>query len=583
MFYIQVIETKYFESAQSNAIKKIIVRPARGVMLDRTGKVIAYNRPFYDINFIPKNLTDGFDTLGFCEVLKVDKQFFINRINFIKSQRNYSQYKTASFISQLSREEYAEIQERIFQYPEFFVEKYYYRSYPYKTGGHVFGYLGEVDQRILDKDTTKYYVSGDIIGIVGLERQYEVLLRGEKGIKYQYVDVKGRPMGSFDNGSQDKKAISGGNLNTTLNIEMQELAEKLMINKIGSVVAIEPQTGEILAMVSSPTYDPNLLIGRNRAKYFAQLATDPTKPLFNRPLKGASYPPGSTFKAINGLIGLQEGVITTETQFSCSRGYHGVVSVGCHVHSSPVNFAYSITTSCNSYYSNVFLKLIDRNGEVDKNFNIWYNYVKSFGIGTLTGVDLPGELKGSLPTVEYYNKVHKGWRWRGPTIISLAIGQGELGVSPLQLANMCAVIANRGYYVQPHFNKSLDPNKLNRVFTGIKQEYYNALIEAMYGVMEHGTGAFSKIKGIEVCGKTGTAENPHGKDHSIFIAFAPKDNPKIAIATYVENSGFGATWAAPISSLLIEKYLVDSISRPEMVKKMVEGNLLPKPGDKKED
>jgi len=582
LFFIQVIDSSYIEAARNNAIKKLIIRPARGNLLDRNGELMVINRPFFDIKFIPKNLPKDFDSIGFCKLLEIDLQYYNDRMRELKDQKGYSIYRPQIFVSQLNVQEFAKIQEGLFYYPQFYAEKTFTRNYPFNCGGHIFGYLGEINQDQLEKDESHYYNQGDYIGVTGIENEYETRLRGVKGIAYQYFDVKGRPQGRYKDGAEDVAAQAGENLQTSLDIQLQQYAEKLMSNKIGSIVAIEPSTGEVLCMVSAPTFDPNKLVGRNRGKTFAQLAKDPLKPLFNRPIKGARYPPGSTFKAINGLIGMQRGVIDVHSAFGCAGGYNGAIHVGCHSHRSPVDFEFSIQTSCNAYYCNVFLRLIDKDNQIERNYKDWYAAVQRFGIGKKTGIDLPGEVKGNLPTVEFYNKVNKGWRWRGATILSLAIGQGELGVSPIQMANYACAIANRGYFYTPHIVRKNPQNKVEKHQTGIQQEYFSYLVDAMEKVVEGGTGTIAKIPGITVCGKTGTAENPHGEDHSIFIAFAPKDNPKIAIATYVENAGFGATWAAPISSLLIERYLTDSTSRPELEKKMVEGSLIHKhPGNRK--
>ncbi|MEY4851770.1 MAG: hypothetical protein RLY64_712 [Bacteroidota bacterium] len=576
LFYIQVIDSSYIEAARNNAIKKLIIRPARGSLIDRKGKLMVINRPFFDIKFVPKNLPVEFDSITFCRLMDLEPEYFTKRMAELRKQVGFSMYRPQIFISQLSVEEYAKVQEGLYHFPQFYAEKTYTRNYPYGSGGQIFGYLGEINQEQLDKDETQYYNPGDYVGITGIEKEYEERLRGVKGISYQYFDVKGRPQGRYKDGAEDVAAKAGENLQTSLDIELQTYAEKLMSNKIGSVVAIDPSTGEVLCFVSAPTFDPNKLVGRNRGKTFASLAKDPLKPLFNRPIKGASYPPGSTFKAINGLIGLQRGVIDVHTTFNCFGGYNGAIHVGCHAHRSPVDFEFSIQTSCNAYYCNVFLRMIDRDNQVDRNYKDWYAAVQRFGIGKKTGIDLPGEVKGNLPTAEFYDKVNKGWRWRGATILSLAIGQGELGVSPIQMANYACAIANRGHYFTPHIIRKSPKNKVEKYQTGVQQEYFNYLVDAMEKVIEGGTGTIAKIPGVSMCGKTGTAENPHGEDHSIFIAFAPKDNPKIAIATYVENAGFGATWAAPISSLLIEKYLHDSISRPALEKRMLEGSLLHK-------
>jgi penicillin-binding protein 2 len=439
--------------------------------------------------------------------------------------------------------------------------------------------VAEASPSIIEKNS--YYRSGDNIGISGIESEYEEELRGKRGVKIVMVDVFNREKGKFLNGAYDSTAVSGKDLKLTIDAKLQKYGEKLMQNKKGSIVAIDPKTGEILALVSMPTYDPNLLVGRARSKNYQELSIDTLKPLFNRALM-AKYPPGSTFKSINALIGLQEGVLTPTTLYSCRNGYYsGRFHMGCHSHKSPVNLEFSIQTSCNSYYSNVFRSIIDKYPTAEEGYSVWRNYVLNFGLGKKTNIDLPNELSGFVPETEYYDSYYRKGSWNSLTIVSLAIGQGELGFTPMQMANMTATIANRGYHITPHIVKeidgleiSLNNNSIEKIQSGIDSLHFDKVVEAMFQVVEKGTGTKAKIEGIEVCGKTGTVQNPHGDDHSTFIAFAPKDDPKIAISVYVENGYWGSRWAAPIAGLMIEEYLRDSISRPLIEKQMLEGDLI---------
>jgi penicillin-binding protein 2 len=398
------------------------------------------------------------------------------------------------------------------------------------------------------------------------------------------VDVYNREKGSFEGGKYDTASVLGKSLTSSIDAELQQYGEQLMQNKVGAIVAIEPATGEVLTMVSSPTYDPNLLVGRLKKKNYPKMVRDTLKPLYNRATM-AKYPPGSTFKLLNGLIGLHEGVINENTTFGCSRGFHfGGLTVGCHPHASPVNLKFSITTSCNAYYCNVFKNILQKYPKTAIGFDVWRNHVMSFGLGHKFPTDLPQESSGNVPTIKYYDKYHGSGRWNAITVISLAIGQGEMGVTPLQMANFCSVIANRGWYIPPHIIKSIDGGQIDAKFrkkqrTKIEREYFDMVVDGMRNVVLNGTGRIAQLDSLTVCGKTGTAQNPHGKDHSIFIAFAPMDNPKIAMAVYVENAGFGATWAAPIASLMMEKYLRREVKRPEMEKRILEANLLPKKED----
>jgi penicillin-binding protein 2 len=565
LFYIQVVDDSYFLSANNNVLRKINIYPARGIIYDRNGKILVQNEPVYDLMVIPRQ-TKSLDTLEFCNLIGITKEEFIAKMT---KARRYSPFKASIFEKQLSARLYAGFQERLFEYPGFYVQNRTVRKYPDSTAAHVLGYIGEVDDNMIAK-TNNYYQLGDYIGISGIEKSYEDILRGQRGTKVIMVDVLNREQGSYENGAYDTVAIAGEKLISSIDYRIQKLGEQLMQNKKGSIVAIEPSTGEILCFISSPGYDPNLLVGRERGNNYIKLLRDETKPLFVRPLM-AQYPPGSIFKAVEALIAQQENLIFPETRFPCGGGYSiGSRMVKCmHVH-SPLDLRESIAQSCNAYYCWTFKKLIDQGnyGTVEKNFLKWREYVNNFGIGKKTGIDLPNELSGLLPTVKFYDKYYGSGRWKSSTIISLSIGQGELGVTPLQMANIMAIIANKGWYYNPHLIKGIGDKAYvkeeytTKNFVGIDTSYFEVVIDGMQQVVDRGTAYYAKIKDIAVCGKTGTAQNPHGKDHSVFVAFAPRENPKIAIAVVVENAGFGSTWAAPMASILIEKYLKDTVSRP---------------------
>lgn len=576
LFYMQIIDDSYKYSAQNNSQRRMTIYPARGVIFDRNGKILVYNEPAYDLMVIPLQVKE-FDTLDLCNILELDLPIMRN---ILKKAKSYSKYKPSIVAAQLSLETTVILKEKLYKFPGFFLQSRTLRKYPRPIAAHLLGYVGEVDEKFL-KDNP-YYKMGDYIGISGLEKTYETYLRGKKGVSIYLVDVHNRIVGKFAEGKYDTAAVPGYNIVTGIDIELQEYGEKLMKNKKGSIVAIDPSTGEILAFISSPTYDPSLLVGRKRAKNYAILSRDSLKPLFNRALM-ANYPPGSTFKIVNALIGLQEGVLSLNTSLGCSGGFSmGNVHVGCHPHPSPLNLIQSIQYSCNSYYCQTFIKILSNRKykNTEEAFRAWYDYVTSFGFGQKLGSDLAYELKGNVPTVEYYDKYFGKHRWKPLTIISLAIGQGELGITPIQLANFAAILANRGYYYIPHVVKEIqganwDNSKFKiRHYTKIDSKFFDYVIEGMENVVIGGTARIAKIDSIVVCGKTGTAQNPHGKDHSIFIAFAPKDNPKIAIAVFVENAGFGATYAAPIASLMIEKYIKRKVTRIDMEKSMMEADLI---------
>jgi penicillin-binding protein 2 len=494
--------------------------------------------------------------------------------------------KQSVFEKQLSPKDYASIQERLYRFPGFYVQSRTLRNYPQKTAAHMLGYIGEASKETTIKDP--YYNEGDYLGISGIEKTYEKVLRGKKGMRIMMVDVNNREKGSYMNGLYDTLSIPGKPLTTTIDADLQAYAEKLMQNKIGSVVAIEPQTGEILAIVTSPTYDPNLLVGRDRNKNFGILFADKVgNPLFNRSTM-ASYPPGSTFKLVMALIGLNEGVLTPFTRYPCARGYPPLGGhPKCHPHPSPQDLTGAIGTSCNSYFSYVFKSVIDDKKFHDtyKSYANWREVVLSFKMGTKTGSDLANELNGNVPSIKYYNKVFGKGVWKASTVISLGIGQAEMGVTPLQNANLVTIIANKGWYYTPHIVKAIGENPNDTLLNRFKVKHYtkitdtavyNAVIDGMARAVEAGTAGALKIDGVPYCAKTGTAQNPHGKDHSVFVAFAPKDNPKIAIGILIENAGFGSTWAGPIARLMMEKYLKGKITRPDLETRMLEGDLIHK-------
>ncbi|MBL0073571.1 MAG: penicillin-binding protein 2 [Bacteroidetes bacterium] len=575
LFYIQVIDDNYKLSANNNVLRYITEYPARGLVYDRTGKLLVYNEAVYDLMVIPKQVKD-FDTTSFCEIIGISKEEFEKKL---KKARTYSRVKSSIFEKQLSAETYAVLQEKLFKFHGFYVQPRTLRKYPNKVAGHTLGYIGEVDDKLVAKNP--YYQSGDYIGVSGLEQSYEVELRGQRGVRIVMVDVFNREKGSFSNGEYDSAAVSGQNLVTTLDLELQMLGERLLENKIGSVVAIEPSTGEILAIVTKPGYDPNLLVGRVRSKNYAQLLKDELKPLFNRAMM-AYYPPGSTFKLVNALIAQQESIITPSTVFPHSFVV-GSKSVKCHPHPGGLSLEGAVQYSCNPYFCNAFRAFVDNRKFVtsENGYKIWRDYVLSFGVGRKIGVDLPHELEGNVPKVDFYDRYYGKGRWKASTIFSLGIGQGELGITPLQMANIMCIIANKGYYYTPHIVKKIGDktnstrNLSEKHVTLVDASHFEVIQNGMQKVVEAGTARIARFGNVVICGKTGTAQNPHGKDHSLFVAFAPRENPKIAIAVMVENSGFGATWAAPVASLMMEKYLTDSISRPELYERMIKGNLLP--------
>ena len=574
---IQIIDSSYKLSANNNVIKAVKLYPERGYIYDRNGTLLVSNQRAFDLMVIPRQVKK-MDTLTFCRIIDIEKDYFDSQL---KKATRYSRNKASIFIKEVSKQTAAKIQEQLYQFSGFYLQERTMREYPEKSAAHLLGYVSQVPDYILKKND--YYKKNDNYGMTGVENSYEKELRGTQGVKYVIRDVLNTPKGSFENGKYDSISVNGKDLELTIDNELQKYAEQLMQNKKGSIVAIEPGTGEILALVSSPYYDPNLLIGRSRSPNFNRMYKDENKPLFDRSLL-AEYPPGSTFKLLNALIGLQEDVIYSGTKFSCDMGWHfsPKLKIGCHAHDSPLNLTESIAQSCNAYYCNTFRRIIEKYNNAEKGFDNWRNHILSFGLGNFLNNDLYTGRKGRVPSVDFYNRQYGKKRWKAPTVISLAIGQDALVVSPIQMANMCAAIANRGYYFTPHIVREIDGKAItDSTFTVAKQtsideKHFKTIIYGMEKVFtgKYGTAKTAQVKNIEICGKTGTAENPHGEDHSIFIAFAPKDKPQIAIAVYIENGGWGSTWAAPIASLIIEKYLTGQVNNNEREHFILSGNLM---------
>jgi penicillin-binding protein 2 len=570
LFFIQVLDSSYKKEAQQNVLRKVVDYPYRGLIHDRKGKLLVYNVPVFDILVIMRELKIK-DTLAFCEDFGVSKEELMDIFHKIITDKGYSRRKTMPFLKQLSVKDYSKIEDILYKYQGVYAQARTIRGYPHNSLGHVLGYIGEINKKNLEKQKDKYYEQGDYIGISGLESSYESYLRGRRGSKYMMRDVHGVEKGSYQNGAFDTVSIPGQNLTCTIDLALQEYGEKLMGKMVGSVVAIEPATGEILAFVSSPYYNPNLLTGREFAKNYQQLESDTLKPLFNRPLM-AMYPPGSIFKIAQALVGQEIGVLKPHTSYPCNQSW----GPKCHAHPSPNDLQGSIQWSCNPYYYMVFKNIIQQEKHPDKyidselGYTQWRNMMLSFGFGSKMEVDLPNIKPGLIPPTSFYDKWYGKRRWKHSTIRSLDIGQGEILIVPIQMANMAAIIANRGFYYTPHFIKEVDgapnPNEAikKKHQTAVSEKYFHVVVDGMERVVQGGTAAWTKINGIEICGKTGTVQNPHGNDHSVFMAFAPKNNPKIAICAFVENAGFGAMTAAPIVNLMIDKYLRDTTSRKPM-------------------
>lgn len=568
LFMIQIVDDSYKQSSDNNTLRYITQYPSRGKIYDRNGKLLVYNEAVYDLMIIPSQARN-IDTAAFCKLLNISNETYNNNL---KKAKRYSSITPSIFISQITKEEYGHIAEVLYHYPGFYFQTRAIRQYPKPIAAHTLGSIGEVTKPEMERDS--YYNLGDYIGKSGIEKYYEKDLRGKKGIKITVVDVHNREKERFMNGEYDTLPVPGKDIILGLDADLQAYGEYLMAGKTGSIVAIEPTTGQILAMVSSPTYDPNELVGRTRGLRYSELLNDPDKPLINRAISG-TYPPGSTFKMINGLISLQSGVITASTAYPCN-GPNSVPIKCTHYHSSPVRLYDAIENSCNPYFWQAFQDMLNsrRFGSPREGFKFWYDNVTSFGLGRAFNSDIPFTVSGNIPKMEYYDKVYRGV-WNAMTVRSLSIGQGEILVTPLQLANVAAAIGNEGYFYEPHYIKSFgDPNdsvSFEKHVIDIKKKHFQDVKKGMQSVFEgeHGTARMSKISDITVGGKTGTAENPHGPDHSIFMGFAPVDNPQIAIAVVVENAGFGSTWAAPIASLMIEKYIKGEVMRPNIEKRVL--------------
>jgi penicillin-binding protein 2 len=568
LFYIQVASDKYFLSAESNVLRKIYTFPARGVIFDRKGKVLVQNEPVYDLMVIP-NQVKPFDTLSLCNIIGIDMPGFRKRFNKALVQ---SRYQPSIFEKQLSVQIYAALQERLSTYPGFLVQNRTIRHYPDSVAGQFFGYVKEVTKKDIE-DNDGYYRPGDYIGKSGVEKKYNDVLRGERGVTNMVYDAHNVPQGSYAQGKFDTLARSGEKVYSSLDIEIQKLGEQLMKNKVGSIVAIEPSTGEVLAFVSSPGYDPNMMVGRSQGNNYMDIFGQPNRPFLIRPI-GGYYSPGSAFKPLDALIGLQEGVITPEMTFNCP-GYYmaGNHRVKCEHVDGNISLRRGLARSCNTYACHVFEKLMTQKRFKNSRmaYAEWEKRVRKFGLGAPLDIDMPFERKGILFTNDEYNK-RFGKSWGYTTVISLAIGQGELNATPLQMANIMAIIANRGYYIKPHLIKAIGDNKMikkeyvEKNYVGVDAEHFEPVIDGMQEAVNSpwGTAILSRLPNIIMCGKTGTVQNPHGKNHSVFIGFAPRDNPKIAIAVIVENAGFGSTFAAPIASYIAEKYLTDSIKGPRL-------------------
>ena len=579
---LQLISSNYKSLSENNAVLESPVFPERGFVYDRNNKVLVANQPEYDLMVIPEN-TIKFDTLELSYLLNLSVERF--NLNIRKAIR-YSIKIPSIISSEISKETHAIIQEKLWKYPGFYLQKKSIRKYYYKVGSNILGYISEVNENDMLMDS--YYQSGELLGRQGIEKYYEKILRGEKGKAFYQKDRYNRIIGPYEDGKFDIAPIPANNINLTIDIELQKYGEALLKNKRGGIVAIEPETGEILALISSPGYDPNLLVGKERSSNYRKLANDTiSKPLFDRGLQ-AQYSPGSPFKVLNALIALQEGVINKETKFTCNKGhfYARGAFMECHCKiGTKNNLTSAIYKSCNTYFANTYKNIINSKDSPSDGLNNWKNHLSSFGLGKYLGYDLATGQPGFIPDANYYNKWYKKGGWKAPTIISNSIGQGEILTTPIQMANFTAAIANRGFYITPHFIKSINGDKKTKKFekkrTTIDSIYFEPVIDGMEKVIQNGTAKIARIKGIEVCGKTGTIENfirLNGKktqltDHSMFIAFAPKDNPKIALAVFVENGYWGSRWAAPIASLMIEKYINKNIKKKWLENRMLNGGL----------
>ena len=589
LFDMQIVNHSHYKKLEENN-KKVYttIYPTRGIIHDRNGKIIVGNKVAYDLMVTPSEVGE-FDTLTLAKTLGVEPEFIKEKMDEFKKNRRKIGFQSVVLMKKLSHDVHSKFAEISYQFPGFRGQARSLREYPYNAGGNLLGYVSEVNEAYLNKHKDEYK-AGDYAGMTGIEAAREKELRGVKGYNVWLRNSKNKIEGRYHNGAEDTEAVPGNDITTTIDAELQNYGQQLMQNKVGSLVAIEPSTGEILAMVSSPGIDVSQLA--DIGQHYNDIVSDPYKPMFNRTVQ-ASYPPGSVFKLVNGLIGLQEGVVSPSTQHVCNMGYHygATGRLGCHSHKSPLNLEESIMMSCNAYYCYVFRNILENKkyADVQEGLDKWREYVMSFGFGQKLGSDFPSELSGYIPDAAYYNRIHSrnGWKWKANTVISLSIGQGEIGCTPLQLANLCATLANRGHYYIPHIikdseNVTIDPKYKEKHYTMVDTVHFHKVIGGMYravnsGYGSGGTASIAAVKGLDICGKTGTAENRPYKDHSVFICFAPKDNPKIAVAAYVENGGFGAAYAAPIASLLTEMYLTGKISgedRKALENRMMNENLM---------
>lgn len=582
LFSLQLMSDDYKKNADSNAFRKEIQYPSRGLILDRKGRLLVYNESSYNI-MVVMNDQRGIDTLDFCQTVGITKDFYIKRMDEIKSKISYSRYTPQLFMSQIPAEEFSVFREKLFRFKGFSVEKRSVRHYTTGLGAHLLGDVGEVNDKDIANDD--YYQSGDFIGKLGVERSYEKELRGEKGMRIMLRDVHGRTQGHYQNGKYDKAPVPGKDVTLSIDLDLQALAERLLEGKLGAIVAIEPSTGQILCMASSPTYDPRLTVGRNRGKYHQQLSRDPMRPLLNRAIMG-TYPPGSTFKITQALMGLQEGSITPEIAFPCHHGFnYKGLHLDCHGHASPINLVPAIGTSCNAYFCwNLYRMFSNKRkyGSVQNAMNCWKDHMVDMGFGYKLGIDLPGESRGMIPNANYYDD-HYRKSWNALTVISISIGQGEVTATPLQIANLAATVANRGHYYVPHIVRSIRGGQIDSLYTHphhttINPRWYNYAVAGMRKAVLSGTCHAANIPGIEVCGKTGTAQN-RGHDHSAFMGFAPMNSPRIAVVAYIENGGFGAVYGVPIGALIMEQYLNGSLSPSSEKKAQVIQNRHIKYGD----
>ncbi len=582
IFYLQVINDTFKLKSENNAIKIQYDYPERGYIFDRNGKLLVANQASYDIMVIPRDLKN-IDTLEFCQLLNITKEEYIKKI---EKAIVYSPRLPSVFLPQLNKSEFAAFQEKIRKFEGFYFQKRSLRDYEVDFGANIFGFITQVNENLIAKNP--YYKSGDLIGKQGVEENYETILRGIKGVKYIQKDKYNREIGSYKNGKYDTIAVPGEDITLTIDAELQKYGEQLMINKRGGIVAIEPKTGEILALITAPSYDPAILVGRQRSKNYTLLYHDSiAKPLYDRGLL-AEYPPGSPFKILTGLVALQEGVIDENTTVFCRHGFSYARGrfMRCHCHGGALQLHRGIYESCNAYFGTTYMRTINKYVKPSYAVDVWSKHVKSFGLGQFMGYDLPTGKKGNIPDSKTYKRIYPNGGWRSTAIVSNAIGQGEVLMTPIQLANMMATVANQGHYYTPHIIKKIKGGQIDPKFkvkhqTTIDKKHFKPIIEGLFDVFNLGTARGVRVEGIDICGKTGTAENfakIGGKrvqleDHSIFVAFAPKDNPKIAIAILVENGGFGSTIAGPIASLMIEKYLRNSITRTDLEKRILSTSL----------